>query len=439
MALEWILFQIFINTVEIGVLFYLLCSKFPAKGRAFVPTLIFIIGGVGVLSLRIFIPALENLPTTEIFTTLSCFIYLYFYREGQVLKKIFWVIIAQSLLFAIAFASISIISLIAGIYTIDIVLHQPSTERLIVMIISKTLQIIIFYLLSKKGLYSETKIYMATVQIMICFIISLISLIIAFFIYVSTLRGINIPENLTFLISIGLLVINIIVFILYEIINREAEKNYVLIAKNKQYELTKQHNKQVVEMYHKMSEWRHDYANHMQLVVGMLEDENSNSKAIDYIKDLDEKITSASLDIVTGNYIVDAIVSSKATLAAAHNIDFGHKIFLPDDISAIDDAELCAVLSNLLDNAIEACRKLDSGRYINIEMFMVRAQLNIKIINSSNGEYRVENDRFRTTKQGNLHGIGMRHVKSIVETHGGIYDVKPEADSFTVQVSIPLR
>jgi sensor histidine kinase regulating citrate/malate metabolism len=252
---------------------------------------------------------------------------------------------------------------------------------------------------------------------------------------------VHISEEIMFLVSINCLIINIAIFVLHETMSRESEKNYVLIAQNKQYELTEQHNSEVIEIYTKMREWRHDYNNHMQLLVNILERPDSGdniNEAVSYIKNLDEKIKSSSLEIVTGNYIVDAIVSAKATLAHSHNISFEHNIYLPDGIN-IESTDLCSILSNLLDNAIEACCKIEQGRYINLEIIFVKTQLNIKIINAANGEYKIESGKFKTTKPGDLHGIGMGQVKSIVENYGGFYDVDAGTDSFTTQISIPLH
>ena len=440
MPLEWIIFQIFINTVEVGVLFYLLCNKFAAKGnKTFIPTLLFIAWTVVVLSLRIFIRVFEALPIIEMFIIMSCFAFLYFFREGKILRKLFWVLTSSALLFAIAFISIATITLIAGVYAVDIMIHQPSTERLIVMIISKTLQIVIFYLLAKLKGQSEVRNLLSGFPLMICFIIPFISTIFMMFMFILLMNDVYITTELKIPMTISYLVINIIVFALYEIISREAKKNYMLVAKNKQYVLMEQHNKQVIEMYDKMSEWRHDYNGHMQLILGMLKknDTGDNRAAINYIEELGAKIESSSLEIVTGNTVVDAIVSAKAALALSYGITFEHSINLTVELT-IDNTDLCSILSNLLDNAIEACCKLSENRYINIEMLIFRNQFNIKVINSTNGEYKIENGKLKTIKSGELHGIGMGHVKFIVESYGGIFDIKPEASSFTTHISIPL-
>jgi hypothetical protein len=361
MPIEWMFIQIAVNTVEIGALFYLLCSKFTAKYRTVIPTLSFIAGLIIFISLPIFI-SFGGLPLTEIVTLSFSLIYLLFFRDGSAWKKTFWVFISYILIILVAFFSIAVIIFMRGVHHIDII-NMTSTERLLVMFLAKTLQIVIFYILVKKKREYELKSVLSPLPIFICFSIPLMSLIITISIHTFIVAGLNISENVIFLIAIGFLIINIMVFVLYEFINREAEKIYTLMAKNKQYELTEQRNSQVIEIYERIREWKHDYNNHMQLVVGMLEksEPDKNNEAIDYIKNLDDKISSSSLEIVTDNYIVDAIVSAKATSALAHGISFEHHILLTDNI-IVDDTDLCSILSNLLDNAIEACCKLEENR-----------------------------------------------------------------------------
>ncbi|MCL1792680.1 MAG: GHKL domain-containing protein [Oscillospiraceae bacterium] len=338
----------------------------------------------------------------------------------------------------IAYFAITIIAINRGVASVDAIAPN-SNELMLTMILAKTAQVAIFYALAKRKKNFEYNNFLSVAPMLVCLIVPLLS--IASIIFVNSLihNGINVPEELAFVISIGYLAINVVVYVLYEFISREAEKNYVLLAKQKQHEITRQHNAQVIEVYEKMREWKHDFVGHMQLVSGMLEktDKIGNSEAISYIKNLDEKIKSSYLDIVTGNLVVDAIVSAKATVAAANGIKFEHNILLNENMP-IEDTDLCSILSNLLDNAIEACCKLDEGRYIELEIIVYKNQLSIKTTNATSGEYKFENGKLKTTKSGNLHGIGMGHVKAITESYDGIFDIEPRADVFTANVSIPL-
>ena len=139
MPVEWIFIQLFVNSVEIGALYYLLCSKFPAKYKTFIPTLCFVVGSVIFLSLRIFIPTFEALPLTEILTPAICFIYLLTYRQGRGLGKLFWSVASCALVLSVNLLCVAIITATSEIYARDIMAHRASTERLVVMITAKTL------------------------------------------------------------------------------------------------------------------------------------------------------------------------------------------------------------------------------------------------------------------------------------------------------------
>ena len=78
-----------------------------------------------------------------------------------------------------------------------------------------------------------------------------------------------------------------------------------------------------------MREWRHDYTNHMQLIMTLLE-KSKTDEAISYINDISEKITTVASIISTGNYIVDAIVSAKLAVSSSYNINFDYNTSLPE-------------------------------------------------------------------------------------------------------------
>lgn len=438
MSAEWIAFEIFINIVEVGAVFYLLCRKFPAKHHTLIPTVLFMIGTIIYLSLPFFITAW--LPPVEIITFILYLAYVLSCRSGGIWRKIFWVSLAYALVMVIAVLTTTVYSLFTGLSNLDLV-TQPSGIRFLLVMTSKTIHIVVFYALSLKKKKNEL---LYNPSLIICFAVPLISFLSMVIMYYIILHNaVRIPEPLIAVVSISYLLVNVIVFLLYERINKEAENNYTLMAKHKQYEITEQHNSEIIKIYANMRGWRHDYVNHMQLIMTLLEKSKSKDlnidEAINYINNLDEKIKSSSLTVSTGNYIVDAIVSAKMALASSFNIKFEYDILLPASL-VITDTDLCSVLSNLLDNAIEACRKLDDNeqRYINFEMIIIRNQLHIKIINATNGKYDKEGGRFRTTKQSQSHGIGMKHIDSIVGEYGGIYDITAEDNFFATQISIPL-
>jgi len=437
MPLEWIFIQLFVNTVEVGTLYYLLCSKFPSKCKTFVPTLCFIAGNIAALMLSKFV-SFGNLPVAEILLPVSTLLYMLFFRSGSGLKKIFWTLISYAIMASLAFFAVTVIAINMRVSSAAAIAPN-SNELLLTMILAKTSQVVIFYVLAKRKKSFESDGFLSAAPMLACLVVPFLSILMIFFINGVIHSNEKALDELVFAVSVGYLMINIIVFVLYEFISRETEKNYLLMAQNRQHELIEQHNTQVVEVYEKMREWKHDFRNHMRTVSEMLErtDSTGNNEAIGYINDLYGKIENSSLDIVTGNLVVDAIVSAKATLASANGITFTHKILLQNN-ALIDSTDLGSILSNALDNAIEACRKLDENRYIDFEAIVFQNHLGIKVTNSSNGEYNMENGKLKTTKTGLMHGIGMGHVKSTVESYGGIFTIWPEPKKFTAQITIPL-
>ena len=179
MPVEWIFIQLFINTVEIGALCYLLCSKFPAKGKTFIPTLCFIAGNLSSLMLSAF-GFFGNLPIAEIFVLVSTLLYLLLFRSGNVLRKIFWTLISVAIVFALAFFGISIVAMTKGVDSAAAITTN-SSELLLTMILAKTSQIVIFYILAKRK-KSFTNGILSTAPMLICLIVPLLSILLIFFI-----------------------------------------------------------------------------------------------------------------------------------------------------------------------------------------------------------------------------------------------------------------
>ena len=439
MAAEWIIFEIFINIVEVGTVFYLLCKKFSAKFRTFVPTLLFMAASAFYLSLPLFVSI--GLPPVEIILLVTYLTYTLLFRSGNIWKKLFWGVLSYALTMIIAIFSTTVFSLLSEVPISDI-LAQNSDIRFLLMITARIINIIAFYILALNK--KENDLPVINRSLIICFSVPFISVISSIIIYYIMAHNdnIHIPALLIYIIMFSYLLINIIIFVLYETINKETEKNYYIMAKYKQYEITEQHNSEIVKMHSNMREWRHDYANHMLAIMMYLEKSETKDshivEAINYIKDLDGQITSFSAIVSTGNYIVDAIVSAKLALAASFDIKFDYNISLPDSLP-IADTDICTLLSNLLDNAIEACRKLEEGRYINLGMFIIRHQLHIEITNSTDGGYKKDGGTFKSTKQGRWHGIGMKHIEMIVNEHRGIYNITADEKSFSTQIGIPLN
>ena len=126
-----------------------------------------------------------------------------------------------------------------------------------------------------------------------------------------------------------------------------------------QQELIKTHFAEVDNMYRKMRGWRHDYRNHIQAMKALaVNNDMSGIKA--YLEELDTDLSTVDTVVKTGNPMADAILNSKLSLMREYHIRTEVTAHVPTQMR-ITDTELCVLLGNLLDNAIEACRKGSSG------------------------------------------------------------------------------
>ena len=146
----------------------------------------------------------------------------------------------------------------------------------------------------------------------------------------------------------------------------------------------------------------------------------------------------------SGNTTVDCIVSNKQSMAENVGILTENIIYLPEEIP-LSDVEICSLLGNLYDNAIEGCMRAESKR-IWLYMKPFHNMLSIKIVNTSDGGYRYnsENELLSTkagkgNQNGMEHGIGLKRIREIVKRHSGIMEILPEKEMFSVNILIPLH
>ena len=133
-------------------------------------------------------------------------------------------------------------------------------------------------------------------------------------------------------------------------------------------------------MYKKMRMWRHDYRNHIQLLKA-LADKGDYGRLREYLDELDTDLRTVDTVIKTGNPMADAILNSKISLANSKDISVQADAHIPVRLST-SELDLCCILGNLFDNAIDAVLPLPSDeRIIRIYMDMKGSQLYISFTN----------------------------------------------------------
>lgn len=177
---------------------------------------------------------------------------------------------------------------------------------------------------------------------------------------------------------------------------------------------------------------RHDLKNHLEVIQSLCEEGNLDELK-KYTQQLNKENTLAGSGILTGNKIADIILRSKSKLAEELGIRFTFTGAL-DTLEKIEAPDICGLLSNAYDNAIEACQDL-ADAYIHTEVQTTRNYTVIYISNSTKEKVRIRNNCLTTTKADkHNHGYGTSIMKRIARKYNGNCTFHYEENVFRVKI-----
>lgn len=202
----------------------------------------------------------------------------------------------------------------------------------------------------------------------------------------------------------------------------------------KQMEMQKEFGEKTILGDEELRRFRHDYRNHMIVVNAYLES-GKTAEAREYLNTINGGINGVLNKIKTGNFVSDAILNSKAVSAAKFDTQISFSGRVPPE--GINSEDLCTILSNLIDNAIEACEKVAGRKKIEIESGEANGFL---ILSVSNPTVNGANPKFRTTKKDKLnHGIGLKNVERTIKKYNGTLDLGKNGELFTANVRVEMK
>lgn len=206
--------------------------------------------------------------------------------------------------------------------------------------------------------------------------------------------------------------------------------NYQVAVMSRQVE-------EVNEIYMKMRGWRHDYHNHLQklkahLAMGQI------AEAEKYLNELEGDLDGIKVKYTTGNISLDAILNSKLSIAEKEKIRINCKAETGENLS-IEDVDLCVIIGNLIDNAVESCRKMpeDARRFLRIYLCIRKQQLYIAVTNSTGEVIRKLDAEYISNKRGD-HGHGLKRIDLVVEKYNGYIRRANEPGVFSTEIMLPL-
>lgn len=182
---------------------------------------------------------------------------------------------------------------------------------------------------------------------------------------------------------------------------------------------------------------RHD-VRHFVGVIKRLSEENRYEELKQFISDYVEKVDPAPLPVYCENIVANSILGYYSLCFKKRDILFRCTCQIPAKLP-IDNIDLCIILGNGLENAMEACEKQEAHqtRYVTVEARDINGQLLIKIINTYNGTLNQRGDRLLSTKSGSSHGMGLQNINKVVETAGGMVKIDYNTKTFNLMVALP--
>ena len=203
-----------------------------------------------------------------------------------------------------------------------------------------------------------------------------------------------------------------------------------------QRELIETHYREVDNMYRQIRGWRHDYRNHIQTMKVLAA--NGDMDAIKaYLDELDTDLNTVDTVVKTGNAMADAILNSKISLAQSKCITVNCDAHIPVKLK-MSELDLCCIIGNLFDNAIEASLPLpEDQRLIRVYMDMKGTQLYISFTNFTSTKKQEKVGKLFQTTKGDGHGFGLVRIDNIIERLDGYLSRNSEDGAFTTEILIP--
>ncbi len=244
-------------------------------------------------------------------------------------------------------------------------------------------------------------------------------------------------KNMLLCIAFGMLIMNILLFYLIgDILKREAGlRKEALFRKQVKSEIEMY--QQISENYNQQRKREHEFRNQM-LVIGALVKDRKLDMLEDYLSKWEEKPENRIDYFDTNHVIVNVVLNTKYQEARDKGIAFVVKI---NDLSKIQiqDEDVVIILSNLLNNAIEACESCKE-KVIKIKLVKEKRQTVISVINTFGLEPVLSGGEYQTTKENKAaHGIGIHNIKETVGKYGGSCVIKHNEHLFQFIIVIPEK
>lgn len=368
------------------------------------------------------------------FITASCILYILV--EGQFIRVTLITIIAMTLMGIIELVTGGAMSFILKVPTAMLLEHNGF--RLMGIMISKT----VFFLLArytcfKLRVFGEIKRNQYyTIILLLLFNLIIIFMAFTFYSFVDDLAG----HEMFYIIGMGsgALLFNFLMLVIIGRLIEYSQNETAWKMREKEYRNHFFYTKNIEEMVNTMKAQRHDFNNFISTLLGLIQLEKYD-EAKKYILSLTDEVAAVNDVADNQNPVITALINIKNERVKSNNIAFDYSIDLPFRLT-IKDIDITVILGNLIDNAIEACQKIEKEkRRIYLEINTNKDMLIIKIINNkTNQEVLQKTKRFTSKVNRKDHGFGLYNIQQIVKKNNGIINIEDVGDEFKVKIALPL-
>lgn len=431
----WMMLELAANLIESFFCIDFIIKAFDGKFRFIKAKSVYLIGS---LSLAVFVTVFNQITEYEgIFgIAYSCimFVFLLIFLRGSIIKKVFVSVLINLCLISSAAVSGNILSAAFGSDQ-SLLYKEGTVERFIYMVvgISLTVYVLAIVLRFIKG----RKESLSAKEWTLILSVLGISFLIFHVVHLIILSGENSRNvrNLLMLVELGIIFINILCLYMTSRLNNARRREEQLILEQKHSEYSRQYAQTVKEQYEQTRRLRHDMKQYSAAMLALIRSgktEAAEKLAEEQTDDLSKIETVINVD----NDFLNAILNSKLSFARSKDIDVLCSI--ENDLSGIENTDLCNLMGNLLDNAVSAAEKCEpDSRLIEVNISSANSKLIIIIKNSICNSVLEENPKLKSTKQDAAHhGYGVKTIHSIAEKYNGTVDFFEEGLMFICRVEL---
>jgi len=226
--------------------------------------------------------------------------------------------------------------------------------------------------------------------------------------------------------AVGLMVSAFVILYLYERITEQTETEHREQQYEQQIKSQSKHLDEILVMQKQLKGFRHDISNHFVALNSYFANSDYEG-GMKYLSGITEALESGEI-VDTGNIALDAIISTKKALADEKKIDFNLQVQIPEQLF-IEASDICIIFGNALDNAVEACEKInDENKWINLSIIYDDNSVVCKIVNSVNRNKKIS---LKTTKQDKEnHGFGLDNIKQALSKYNHVIKTEQTKDEF---------